>query len=43
MERNLEIWIQNLEGQKIWNGWPANRTRFFAKSHKRGHVKIWNR
>jgi hypothetical protein len=42
MEINLEIWIQNLEGQKIWNGWPANRSRFFTKRQKRGHVKIWN-
>jgi hypothetical protein len=24
----------DLEGQKIWNGWPANRSRFFAKSQK---------
>jgi hypothetical protein len=46
MERNLEVWIQNLEGRKIWN---ANRSRFFAKRQKRGHEKsgmaesgIWN-
>jgi hypothetical protein len=26
-----------------WNGWPANRSRFFTKSQKVGHEKIWRR
>jgi hypothetical protein len=41
-----EIWKSgnlDLEGQKIWNGWPANRSRFFAKSQKVGLEKIWRR
>jgi hypothetical protein len=33
----------DLEGQKIWNGWPANHSRFFAKSQKVGLEKIWRR
>jgi hypothetical protein len=40
-----EIWKSgnlDLEGQKIWNGWPANRSRFFAKTQKVGQ-KIWRR
>jgi len=46
LERNLEIWKSgnlDLEGQKIWYGWPANRSRFFAKSQKVGLEKIWRR
>ena len=41
-----EIWKSgnlDLEGEKIWNGWPASRSRFFAKSQKVGLVKIWRR
>jgi len=49
MERNLEIWKSgnlDLEHQKIWNGWLANRSRFFAKSQKKvkkSALKIWTR
>jgi len=41
-----EIWKSrnlDLERQQIWNGWPANRSRFFAKSQKVGLEKIWPR
>jgi hypothetical protein len=43
MERNLEIWKSGSDVQKIWNGWPANRSRFFAKSQKVGLEKFWPR
>jgi len=39
-----EIWKSgnlDLEGQQIWNGWPANRSRIFATGQKVGLEKIW--
>ena len=29
--------------RQIWNGWPANYSRFWTKSQKVGLVKIWRR
>jgi hypothetical protein len=40
---NLEIWKSGSGCQKIWIGWPATRSRFFAKSQKVGLEKIWTR